>query len=259
MTLSNRDELETVGVPVLLMALIAATIGISGLNTELFWGMNQLFGLLPASLWANLTILGDALVSLALLSLLSFRYPQLLPAGLLGGIIATLFTRSLKSLFALERPLAILGEQVQVIGIDLHNFSFPSGHTTSAFLIAGIYTLVLQRERLTALLFCSALLVGFSRVAVGAHWPMDIFAGAAFGWFSAWAGWKLASGWRWPYSPSGRRVFAGLSLLFPLLLFWMDSGYPSAFWLQMVIASLATVASLTTLCNTWRKPMSNHP
>ncbi len=81
----NRDELETVGVPVLLMVLIAATIGISGLNTELFWGMNQLFSLLPAALWANLTILGDALVSLALLSLLSFRYPQLLTRRIAGG------------------------------------------------------------------------------------------------------------------------------------------------------------------------------
>lgn len=253
--LSNRDELDDVGVPVMLMVLLTATIGLSDLNAGLFWGMKQLFGLLPDAVWANLTILGDALVSLVLLSLLSFRYPPVLPAGLLAGLIATLFTRSLKPLLAMDRPLAVLGEQVQVIGIDLQNFSFPSGHTTAAFVLAGVYALVLQRERLVAVLFCAALLVGFSRVAVGAHWPMDIFAGAAVGWFSAWAGWRLSSGWNWSHSRSGQRLLAGLFLLLSLLLFWLDTGYPQAFWLQMLIASTATVASLTTLWKTWHNPI----
>jgi membrane-associated phospholipid phosphatase len=233
----------------MLMVLFTATIGLSDLNTGLFLGMKQLFGLLPDAVWANLTILGDALVSLVLLSLLSFRYPLLLPAGLLAGLIATLFTRSLKPLLAMDRPLAVLGEQVQVIGIDLQNFSFPSGHTTAAFVLAGVYALVLQRERLTALLFCAALLVGFSRVAVGAHWPMDIFAGAAVGWFSAWAGWKLSSRWNWSHSQVGQGVLAGLFLVFSLLLFWLDTGYPLALALQY---SIAVITSLACIWQLWK-------
>lgn len=242
------------GVPVMLLALLTAMLVMLDLNIPLFLDLQPWLRLLPDAAWANLTLLGDALVSLALLSLLAFRYPQLLPAGLLAGLIATLFTRSLKPLLAMERPLAVLGEQVHVIGIDLQNFSFPSGHTTAAFVLAGVYALVLQRERVTAVLFLLALLVGISRIAVGAHWPLDVLAGGAFGWFSAWAGWQLASRWQWANTLSGRRLLAGLFLLFALLLFRLDSGYPQAFWLQMLIATLATLACLTTLWQTWRKP-----
>ncbi len=250
-----RSKSETIGVPIMLLALMAATIGMSNQNQALFDTLNVMFRLLPDWVWANITLLGDALVTLTLLGLFSFRFPQLLPAGLLAGLIATLFTRSLKPLLAVDRPLAVLGEQVHVIGIDLHTFSFPSGHTTAAFVLAGVYALVMQRERLTALLFMAALLVGFSRVAVGAHWPMDVLAGGAFGWFSAWAGWRLAERWQWAKGLTGCRVMATLFLLFAILLFWLDSGYPQAYFLQMSIATLATLTGLITLWKTWRNPI----
>ena len=242
-----RDEAETSGVPVLLMLLLATVVGMSGLNTDLFLVMQQFSALLPDALWANLTILGDALVSLVLLSLLAFRYPSLLPVGLLAGLVATLFTRSLKPLLAVERPLMVLGDQVHVIGTDLFTVSLPSGHTTAAFVVAGVYALVLQRDRLTAAFFTLALLAGFSRIGVGAHWPMDVFAGAAIGWFSAWAGWKVTQHWQWQHSLNGQRTFALLFLGLALLLFWLDTGYPQAIRLQQLIASLAIVASVIRL------------
>lgn len=247
-------RLDTVGIPVVLLVSLGIVVSASDLNALLFADMNAAFRLLPDAVWANITIFGDALVSLTLLSLLAFRWPQLLPAGLLAGLVATLFTRSLKPLLAIDRPLAVLGEQVHVIGIDLQNFSFPSGHTTAAFVLAGVYALVIQREKLTALLFMAALLVGFSRVAVGAHWPLDVLAGGAFGWFSAWVGWELTTRWQWINTPTSRRVISALYLLFAILLFRLDTGYPQAFWLQMAIATLATAACLITLWKTWRNP-----
>ncbi len=242
-----RDEAETSGVPVLLMLLLAGVVGASDLNTPLFLAMQQFTAFFPDTVWANLTILGDALVSLVLLSLFAFRYPSLLPVGLLAGLVATLFTRSLKPLLAVERPLTVLGDQVHLIGTDLFNFSFPSGHTTAAFVVAGVYALVLQRNRLTAAFFALALLAGFSRIGVGAHWPMDVFAGAAIGWFSAWVGWTVAQHWQWPHSPNGQRTFALLFLGLALLLFWLNTGYPQAIRLQQLIASLATITSVIRL------------
>jgi membrane-associated phospholipid phosphatase len=247
-----RDITEMIGVLALLLLLIAAVIAAAGLNTELFLEMQLVFALLPVAFWENITVLGDALVALALLGILAFRYPQLLPAGLLAGLLATLITRSLKPLLAVERPLSVLGEQVQVIGVDLHNFSFPSGHTTAVFVLAGVYALVLQRERITALLFCGAALVGLSRIAVGAHWPIDVIAAAAIGWGCAWAGWRLADSWQWSRTRQGQRILAAIFLLFSLLLFELPTGYPHAFWLQMGIATLATFACLLTLWKSWR-------
>ena len=251
----ERDEIETVAVPILIMVLIAATVTMFDLNYLLFDFLNQGFRVLPDSFWANVTILGDALVSLALLSLLALRYPQLLAAGLLAGLIATGCTRALKLSTAIDRPLTFLGEQVHVIGtLDLYQYTFPSGHTTAAFVLAGVVTLVIRSHRLSAGLFCLALLVGVSRIAVGAHWPMDIAAGAALGWFSAWVGWKLAMYWTSTTTLAGQRLLAGLFLLFALMLFRLDTHYPQAFALQILIAVSATLAMLKYSWHIWRKP-----
>jgi len=224
------------------------------LDTGLFLTLNAALSVLPDAFWANVTLLGDALVTLALLNLLAFRYPQLLPAGLLAGLIATFTTRILKPLLSVDRPLAVLGEQVHVVGVDLHNFSFPSGHTAAAFTVAGVYYLVLQRKSLRAPLFALATLIGLSRMAVGAHWPLDVLSGATLGWASALSGWTLAKRWTWSASLLGKRVLAVVFLLFSLLLFKLNSGYPQSFWLQMAIAALATGAGLMALWQIRRNP-----
>jgi len=249
-----RDEAETVAVPILIMTLLAATLALFDLNLLVFDGLNQVFRVLPDGFWANVTILGDSLVSLTLLSVLALRYPQLLAAGLLAGLIATGITRPLKLWVAMDRPMVTLGEHVHFIGsLELHNFSFPSGHTTAAFVLAGVITLVTQHQRLSMGFFGIALLVGASRMAVGAHWPMDVAAGAAFGWFSAWAGWKLASHWTSTATLAGQRLLAGLFLLFALMLFRLDTYYPQAFALQILIAVSATLAMLTYSWRIWCK------
>lgn len=72
--------------------------------------------------------------------------------------------------------------------IDEAGFSFPSGHTFNAFLFAMIlaYAISLNRTfpKLRSLYFIPfawALLVGISRVALGAHTAFDVTAGASLG------------------------------------------------------------------------------
>ncbi|WP_237481559.1 phosphatase PAP2 family protein [Lichenibacterium dinghuense] len=57
--------------------------------------------------------------------------------------------------------------------------SFPSGHTTSAF--AAAVALSLMRPDWRGRLIGAALLIGASRVLVGAHYPSDVVGGAALG------------------------------------------------------------------------------
>lgn len=65
-------------------------------------------------------------------------------------------------------------------------FSFPSGHTAAAFLMTTLVSAAFPALLAPALAW--ALLVGFSRIYLGVHYPSDVLAGMALGVASALAG-----------------------------------------------------------------------
>jgi membrane-associated phospholipid phosphatase len=69
-----------------------------------------------------------------------------------------------------------------VPGIDNHmNFSFPSGHATSAFALYFSMALIITNKRLKLFLFIIALLAAYSRVYLSQHFFEDIYAGSIIG------------------------------------------------------------------------------
>lgn len=132
-----------------------------------------------------------------------YGYPVLAIAFyLLDGIQGAAFVATLALAFALERPLywllknsfrrnrpatALPGFTSLIIPSD--QFSFPSGHTSGAFLMAT--TLALYYPVTAPLGYSWAISVGTSRVALGVHFPGDTLAGALMGATLAWwaAGW----------------------------------------------------------------------
>jgi len=63
-------------------------------------------------------------------------------------------------------------------------FSFPSGHSSRAFALAT--ALAIKFPRWKTLLIIGAILVGFSRIYIGVHYPADVFAGAILGASISW-------------------------------------------------------------------------
>lgn len=85
---------------------------------------------------------------------------------------------ALKNLLRRPRPYQQLSPLVAVITAS-DKFSFPSGHTTAAFLFASLCATLLPE--LSFYLYAWASAVGLSRVALGVHYPTDIAAGAVLG------------------------------------------------------------------------------
>ena len=72
----------------------------------------------------------------------------------------------------------------RILGGRLLERSFPSGHAQNAFVVATVLVGLFGVRYLPA--FGVAVLVAYSRIYVGAHFPADVLAGALVGGFGAW-------------------------------------------------------------------------
>lgn len=132
-------------------------------------------------LLVGVTYLGALYVWIAVVLGLWFkkrrREAVLLLIGLVAGGLTVL---SLKYLIRRPPPSAIISGSRVLVGNNLLDApSFPSGHTERFFAAATILGHKMSRWKLP--LYITALLVGFSRIYVGVHWPTDVFFGAILG------------------------------------------------------------------------------
>ncbi|MGX6566956.1 phosphatase PAP2 family protein [Cupriavidus necator] len=81
-----------------------------------------------------------------------------------------------KLLLDFPRPAAVFGHLEHTFGSTELHFSLPSGHSTYAALVAGVlWPLVGVRQRLMLIIY--VVLVGWSRLVAGLHFPADVLAG----------------------------------------------------------------------------------
>lgn len=181
---------EQMFVPVFLLLMMAILLANSPANRDLFLVLNHAVSVLPDSFWAHVTALADTLLALVIGTVLFHKHPTLLRAILIAAIIATLISHTLKPLLDIARPPAVLSaDSFNIIGAAWHGASFPSGHSVTIATLLGLPAFYFYQNRqnnVLLILFAIALFIGFSRIAVGVHWPADVLAGIAIGWFSAW-------------------------------------------------------------------------
>ena len=131
------------------------------------------------------TQLGNVITTLLLALVLYFAIDRLLSYELILGTL-TLWpvVELVKYIVHRSRPFIRL-TQARIVGYRARGRSFPSGHTSQTFFIA---TLMVQHFHagllMATLLYSIALMVGITRIYVGAHYPRDVLAGAILG--TAW-------------------------------------------------------------------------
>lgn len=97
-----------------------------------------------------------------------------------GFIITDLIV---KPLIKAERPFIAYPEIT--VFMETHGYSipdgysFPSGHTTAAFLAAVYFSFINKKSFIVTLPL--ALVIGFSRIYIGAHYVIDVCGGIVFG------------------------------------------------------------------------------
>lgn len=230
--------------------LCAAVLSVAGLNEGLFHALNAAASG-GAALWSSVTVMGDALFVLVLFLPFVVRRPDIVWAAILAALVATFASHVFKELLELPRPAAVLDrETMHIIGPVLKKHAFPSGHATAAFTFASVVALRLARAPVSAAVITLAAIVALSRVVVAAHWPVDVFGGAAVGWLSGLAAVTLAERWRWGLRCGPQRAFGLFLLGCAVWLFVYDTGYPLGIPIQRV-AAVACIA--VAAWNVWRQ------
>ena len=129
------------------------------------------------------TLSNNAGISCILIVAVFIYFKSLRKAGILMGISLLLeFLLNnliIKNLFARIRPYEVIDGLILLVG-KAPDYSFPSGHTGSAFALAVVICMVMDRKYgIIALILAS--LMGFSRLYVGIHYPSDVLGGVILG------------------------------------------------------------------------------
>lgn len=202
--------------PVFLLSVIVALLfknnalhvyGYINIQKEYFFSINAALSKFP-KLAYNLTQMGDALVFLSILSVFLVYAPALWESLISASLLSMIASSLLKGFFEVPRPAATFNHhQFAIVGDMLtgHN-SLPSGHSITIFttltvlLFAFMPKQIYQRVWWIISIVITGLMLVLTRVAVGAHYPLDVLVGSTVGYTCGLAGIFLSRKfniWKW--------------------------------------------------------------
>lgn len=122
---------------------------------------------------------GELYFALAFMLLFSKKKEfKTLGVFLLAGLMISYYTVAVLKIFvARPRPFMTLANVI-LLGPMEKNYSFPSNHAVAAFMFASLLAGRLKKQ---IIFYSLAVLIAFSRIYMGVHYPSDVIAGAVIG------------------------------------------------------------------------------
>lgn len=159
-------------------------------RTDGFIWLNQYHTYFLNHFFESITNLGDGLFIILTAVVLFFtkkRHKRLAYLIIFSYISSGLFVQILKNLIDAPRPCLYFemhhfNYYLNVFATSRTGFSsFPSGHTASFFAFATVISCYFKKRYVCLSMLAMSTLVGFSRVYLAHHFPIDVFAGAIIG------------------------------------------------------------------------------
>lgn len=161
-------------------------------KVPVFFFFNHDFGKLADSFFEYFTYLGDGFIWIPIALFFIWKKRQQLVLLISTISLSTLLAQGIKNfVFTAEpRPTTLITDKSlihTVEGVELHGFySFPSGHTTTACCVFLLACLFFPKKWTVSIGLTYALLVGYSRVYLAQHFPLDVGGGFLVGALSIW-------------------------------------------------------------------------
>lgn len=222
----------------------------------LFISINEMLSVMPGLEW-NLTEIGNALIGISLLAPFLYFAPVLWGAMFDSLLIALVMTRFLKLLFNMRRPAAVIDHaDFTIIGRTLTAHSLPSGHSITLFVFVTVLIIAFLPKTKACwikwiwaiALYAVVFFIALSRVACGAHWPLDVLTGSAMGCIFAISGILVDRKfpfWRWMTRKKYLPVLLGIAvLLLGLMIFYICRHELQPIYLLALVTITTTIICL---------------
>lgn len=156
---------------------------LTGFDTAIQTAIRGDLPAIASQFWTSITVLGNVIPLFSLVFILAvFFYWKSWKAEacLLVGSLFLMMGASTALKFLYQRPRPTIEWVISTIG-----YSFPSWHTASTMIVAGVLAIIVYqrcqnkplRLLVQGLLIGTAILVALSRIYIGVHFPTDIIAG----------------------------------------------------------------------------------
>lgn len=165
------------------------------IQKDIFFFINYHLGQFPDIIY-NITQLGDASIILPFLSIFILYAPKIWESLIPASLASFIFSVGLKNIFCVPRPAVVFNNNCFVIigKAPVGHASLPSGHSITVFTTFTVLLFAFMPEKLSYkilwVLFTiiTGLGIAFTRVGVGAHYPLDVIIGSIIGYISGLAG-----------------------------------------------------------------------